>query len=269
MTGKIDPDDTLRTEWVRLADDTHAPALSDLRERAARRSSRRNSTMAGTGAAVLAVGALGVTLSGGLGVGGAVQTESSTAAGQTASDDATHPRDATRPRQENSMDFGLDESRPGMSPSPNPSLLDRLRAAEDQRNVPFPQTMPQNVPGRPLASATAVAAFADRAEQIFVFSGEGLQMAPSSPSSHANIRDVREWLKSPATTAEGSSVSLALTGSQTPVGGSGLYLAFVAEGRSLALYSINGAHAQQVSPAKVSAPGTIKLDDLRAALPTG
>ena len=264
-----DVESDLRTEWARLSESAQAPDLDGLRRRSTERRARRTSAIAGTGAAVLAVAALGVTLNGGLDFGdpnrptGSTVAESAPASGAEAPGDAD-PNTARAPSQEDAMPpYAPGDPRQGPAPASPTSALERLQRAEDRLNVPLPQSMPQN---SALADAATVAAFADRADQIFVFSEENAMLTYSNPPSHARVQ-VRDWLKRPATVSAEAPVSLTLTGSQSPVGApTRLYLAFAENGRSLALYSINGNYAQQLSPTKVSAPGMIRIDELRQHL---
>lgn len=251
MTRRDEPD--LRAEWTRLSDHIQAPELDDLRRRSEARSARRNSTIAGTGAAVLAIGALGVALGGGPDTG---SPAGPAATGQVRS----------APEQNARPGYGIDESRPGMTNPQDDSILERLRRSEDRLDVPFPQSMPNQ--GRPLVDITDVDRFTELADQIFVFAGEDATLTNSGPSARAHIRGVREWLKAPVTAAAPApSTSVTLTGSQSPQGApTGLYLVFVKQGSALALYSINGNYAAQVSPVRKSAPGQIRIDTLRTSL---
>ncbi|MDO5699014.1 MAG: hypothetical protein Q4G51_13680 [Dermatophilus congolensis] len=279
MSSTNDPLGGLKSEFDRLSDDARTPDLADLRRRSSERSARRNSTIMGTGAALVAVAAVGVTLGGGLGMGSG-QNEGSTMAGQAssaenaqaqASTDSTDTSDTTdatgKTGTEATMpDYGLDESRPGMTTGPEPSILERLRRAEDRANVPFPQAMQQN---RPLAHVGAVDRFTQLADTIVVSPRVDMRVTTSSASAPAELTmtTVRETLKSPESDRPVASASMELTGSQQPVGSpTGLYLVFAKDGATLAVYSINGNYASQVSPVKTSAPGMIRVDTLRAAL---
>lgn len=259
--------DDLRSEWTRLSEGTRPPGLDDLRRRSSERSARRNSTIAGVGAATLAVAALGVTLGGiGLGRGGGSATEGSQVAAGSAFDAATgsaSTQSEYRAAAPNAP-FGLDEARPGMTSSADGSLLERLQEAESRVDAPLPQSMPQTA--RPLADVTAVDRFTELADQIYVFSGENMNLNSSRPGPLV-IQDVRESLKDTRGTPSGGPISLTIDGSQAPTGSAtGLYLAFAKQGRSLAVYAVNGAYAQQVSPVRTSAPGQIRVDTLRTAL---
>lgn len=280
MNSTNDPLGGLKSEFDRLSDDARTPDLADLRRRSSERSARRNSTIMGTGAALVAVAAVGATLSGGLGGGfgvGGATNEGSTMAGQAssaenaqaqASTDSTDTSDTTDATgaEATMPDYGLDESRPGMTTGPEPSILDRLRRNEDRMNVPFPQAMQQ---GRPLADVRAVDRFTQLADTIVVSPRVDMRVTTSSASAPAELTmtTVRETLKSPESDRPVASASMELTGSQQPVGSpTGLYLVFAKDGATLAVYSINGNYASQVSPVKTSAPGMIRVDTLRAAL---
>ncbi len=267
------PDDHLRSEWTRLRESTQAPDLGDLRRRSEARVARRNSTIAAGGAAALAIGALGVTLGGGLGMGSSAEPESASVASgsvgsQTEAQSPTTPsqarEQAREQTQEYDMPFGQDAPRPGMTSPEGDSIIDRLRRNEDQLTVPFPHSMPQS---RALAEGPAVDAFAALADRILVFGADDAVLTDSGTAPSLHVRAAREVLKSPSSAPAGAGVSLTLTGSQSPTGsGTGLYLVFAKQGRVLALYSINGNYASQVAPVKVSAPGMMRIDELRSAL---